>query len=117
MLRARPFNPPRVRDLARSLRLEEDRVRRLCRTLVGQGELFLVAHDHYFPRESVAELSEILRSLHDCDGEARAATFRDRIGTGRKVAIQILEFFDRVGMSRRIGDSHRLFQDSLMQVR
>jgi len=46
-----------------------------------------------------------------------AATFRDRIGTGRKVAIQILEFFDRVGMSRRIGDSHKLFQDSLMQVR
>ncbi len=43
--------------------------------------------------------------------------FRDRIGTGRKVAIQILEFFDRVGMSRRIGDSHRVFQDSLMQVR
>jgi selenocysteine-specific elongation factor len=33
------------------------------------------------------------------------------------VAIQILEFFDRVGMSRRIGDSHKLFQDSLMQVR
>ena len=117
MLRARPFNPPRVRDVARSLQLEEDRVRRLCRMLVGQGELFLVAHDHYFPRESVADLADILRSLHECDGEARAATFRDRIGTGRKVAIQILEFFDRVGVSRRIGDSHRLHQDSLMQVR
>jgi selenocysteine-specific elongation factor len=117
MLRARPFNPPRVRDVARSLGLEEDRVRRLCRTLVGQGELLLVAHDHYFPRESVAELAAILRDLNDCDGEARAATFRDRIGTGRKVAIQILEFFDRVGLSRRIGDSHQVFTDSLMQVR
>ena len=59
-------------------------------TLVAQGELFLVAHDHYFPRESVAELAAILRDLNECDGEARAATFRDRIGTGRKVAIQIL---------------------------
>jgi len=117
MLRARPFNPPRVRDVARALRLEEDRVRRLCRTLVGQGEVFLVAHDHYFARESIAELADILRDLNDCDGEARAAGFRDRIGTGRKVAIQILEFFDRVGVSRRIGDSHRIFQDSLMQVR
>jgi selenocysteine-specific elongation factor len=117
MLRARPYNPPRVRDVARSLGLEEDRVRRLCKTLVAQGELLPVAHDHYFPRESVAELATILRDLHECDGEARAATFRDRIGTGRKVAIQILEFFDRAGMSRRIGDSHRLFQDSLMQVR
>jgi len=117
MLRARPFNPPRVRDVARSLRLEEDRVRRLCRMLVGQGELYLVAHDHYFPRESVAELTAILRDLNECDGEARAANFRDRIGTGRKVAIQILEFFDRLGLSRRIGDSHKVFQDSLMQVR
>ena len=117
MLRARPFNPPRVRDVARSLGLEEERARRLCKLLVGQGELFLVAHDHYFPRESVAELAAILRDLNAGDGEARAATFRDRIGTGRKVAIQILEFFDRVGMSRRIGDSHRVFQDSLMQVR
>jgi len=76
-----------------------------------------VAHDHYFPRESVAELAAILRDLNECDGEARAASFRDRIGTGRKVAIQILEFFDRIGVSRRIGDSHKLFQDSLMQVR
>jgi selenocysteine-specific elongation factor len=116
LLRTRPFNPPRVRDVARTLGLEEQRVRRLCRTLVGQGELFLVAHDHYFARESVAELAEILRSLHDCEGEARAAGFRDRIGTGRKVAIQILEFFDRVGYSRRIGDSHRIFRDTLMKL-
>jgi len=116
LLRTRPFNPPRVRDIARTLGLEEQRVRRLCRTLVGQGELFLVAHDHYFARESVAELAEILRSLHDCEGEARAAGFRDRIGTGRKVAIQILEFFDRVGYSRRIGDSHRIFRDTLMKL-
>jgi len=116
MLRARPFNPPRVRDVARSLGLDEDRVRRLCRTLVGQGELFLVAHDHYFPRESVAELAEILRNLQDGDGEARAANFRDRIGTGRKVAIQILEFFDRLGYSRRIGDAHKVFKDSLLKV-
>jgi len=117
ILRAHPYNPPRVRDVARRLGLEEDRVRRLCKTLVAQGELFLVAHDHYFPRESVAELAAILRDLNECDGEARAANFRDRIGTGRKVAIQILEFFDRIGVSRRIGDSHKLFQDSLMQVR
>jgi selenocysteine-specific elongation factor len=116
MLRARPFSPPRVRDIARTLHLDEDRVRRLCRTLVAQGELFLVAHDHYFARESVAELAEIMRGLHDCDGEARAATFRDRIGTGRKVAIQILEFFDRIGYSRRVGDAHKVFNDSLLKV-
>jgi selenocysteine-specific elongation factor len=28
--------------------------------------------------------------------------FRDQIGIGRKRAIQILEFFDRIGFTRRI---------------
>ncbi|MBI3478747.1 MAG: SelB C-terminal domain-containing protein [Nitrosomonadales bacterium] len=34
--------------------------------------------------------------------------FRDRIGTGRKLAIQILEFFDASAVTRRAGDAHYL---------
>ena len=33
---------------------------------------------------------------------------RDVIGIGRNVVIEILEFFDRVGYTRRVGDAHRL---------
>ena len=44
-----------------------------------------------------------------------AASLRDRIGTGRKLAIQILEFFDRVGYTRRVGDAHLLRQPDLFQ--
>jgi selenocysteine-specific elongation factor len=47
---------------------------------------------------------------------ARAAAFRDRIGIGRKVAIQILEFFDRVGYTRRSGDDHRIMQPGLFDA-
>ncbi|WP_152907013.1 SelB C-terminal domain-containing protein, partial [Stenotrophomonas maltophilia] len=36
-----------------------------------------------------------------------AAAFRDAIGLGRKRSIQILEFFNRVGYTRRVGDQHR----------
>jgi selenocysteine-specific elongation factor len=43
---------------------------------------------------------------------ARAADLRDIIygdgGGGRKVAIQILEFFDRIGYTRRVRDEHIL---------
>jgi selenocysteine-specific elongation factor len=73
-----------------------------------------VAQDHYFTRAAVAELAAIALGLSEAEGEARAAAFRDRIGTGRKLAIQILEFFDRLGYSRRIGDGHRVFRDSLV---
>lgn len=117
MLSAHPFNPPRVRDIARALHLEEDRIRRLLRQLAGMGEVYRVALDHFYTRAAVADLAEIARELAERDGKALAAPFRDRIGTGRKVAIQILEFFDRMGYSRRVGDEHRIFADSLLKLR
>ena len=115
LLETAAFQPPRVRDLARSLGHSEDAVRQLLKRLAGMGEVFRVAHDHYFTRAAVADLAAIALDLSEADGEARAAAFRDRIGTGRKLAIQILEFFDRIGYSRRIGDGHRVFRDSLLQ--
>jgi selenocysteine-specific elongation factor len=114
LLKNQPFNPPRVRDLARQLALEEERTRRLLKQLSGMGEVFQVAHDHFFTRDAVAELAAIAHDLAGGEGEARAATFRDRIGGGRKVAIHILEFFDRLGYSHRVGDGHRVFPDSLL---
>lgn len=114
LLQTAPFNPPRVRDIARELGLEEDRTRRLLKQLAGMGEVFQVAHDHFFTRDAVAELSAIAHELAESEGEARAASFRDRIGGGRKVAIHILEFFDRLGYSHRVGDGHRIFRDTLL---
>ena len=82
----------------------------------GMGEVFQVARDHFFTRPAVAELSAIVLELAESEGEARAANFRDRIGGGRKVAIHILEFFDRLGYSHRVGDGHRIFHDTLLDL-
>lgn len=112
LLDASPFNPPRVRDVFRATGIAEERVRQLFRRIARAGELFAVAHDHYFTAQAVARLSEIVADLCAEKGAARAAEFRDRIFAdgrgGRKVAIQILEFFDRIGYTRRVRDEHRL---------
>ena len=42
------------------------------------------------------------------NGQFTAAQFRDRLDNGRKVAIQILEFFDRHGVTLRRGDLRRI---------
>ena len=42
------------------------------------------------------------------DGRFNAADFRDRLDNGRKVAIQILEFFDRHGFTMRRQDLRRI---------
>ena len=110
-LDAAPLNPPRVRDVALASGVAEDTVRQLFRRVARAGELYPVAHDHFFTAPAVAELARIVSELCGQHGLARAAALRDVIGGGRKVAIQILEFFDRTGYTRRVRDEHLLRQD------
>jgi selenocysteine-specific elongation factor len=108
------FDPPWVRDIARRLQTEEGSVRRLLLRLARLGEVHQVTRDLFFSREAVAELAALARELEAGAGDIRAAAFRDRIGIGRKRAIQILEFFDRIGFTRRAGDAHRIRGDGLL---
>jgi len=106
LLDAQAFGPPRVRDIAKATGTAEDVVRQLFRRVARAGELYPVAHDHYFTADAVAQLAALVAELDAANGSARAADLRDRIGGGRKVAIHILEFFDRIGYTRRVRDEH-----------
>ncbi len=110
-----PFQPPRVRDIAHAESLDEAVVRKLLIQVARMGQVYRIAHDHYFDRVAVAQLADLFRELarDASDGSVSAAQFRDRIGTGRKLAIHILEFFDRIGYTRRFGDLHRLREDTI----
>ncbi|UCV03416.1 selenocysteine-specific translation elongation factor [Dechloromonas denitrificans] len=108
LLDAEPYNPPRVRDVARATGIAEDTVRALFKRIARYGAAWPVAHDHYFTAEAVADLAHRVAALNASDGCARAASLRDQIGGGRKVAIHILEFFDRIGYTRRARDTHVL---------
>lgn len=112
LLMEQRFDPPRVRDIARLTGIAEGEVRTLMRRVARVGEVTLVALDHFFLTDTVADMADIASELIAQHGAARAAEFRDRIGTGRKVAIQILEFFDRVGFTRRVRDDHLLRRDN-----
>jgi selenocysteine-specific elongation factor len=104
------FRPPRVRDIANLLDLREPDVRRLFKLLGRMGKVDEVAHDHFFLRPTVAEMTAIAAEIAAAapQGQFTAAQFRDRLDNGRKVAIQILEFFDRHGVTLRRGDLRRI---------
>ena len=104
------FRPPRVRDIGGSLGVPEVDVRRVAKLLGRLGRLDEVAHDHFFLRGTVAEMVRIAADIAASSerDEFTAAQFRDRVDNGRKVAIQILEFFDRHGVTLRRGDLRRM---------
>lgn len=107
------FHPPRVRPLAKDLGIDEPDMRRFLGKSARLGLTYRVAHDHYFLTEAVREMSMIVEALVAEHGHAKVAPFRDRIATGRKLAVEILEFFDRVGYTRRIAEHHVIRQPQM----
>ena len=104
-----------VRDLAKDTRENEALMRTTLARLAQRGELHQVAKDLYYTQDCAMRLAAILRSVAaEADGEVTAARFRDATGLGRKRAIQVLEFFDRVGLLRRVGDVHKLRSDTAL---
>jgi len=107
---AERFRPPRVRDFASELDQDEAELRRLLRMAARQGRVDQIAHDHFFARATTVEMVGIIRDIAKSsdDGWFTAPTFRDQVQNGRKVAIQILDFFDRLGLTLRRGDLRRI---------
>jgi selenocysteine-specific elongation factor len=106
------FDPPWVRDLALTVRAPEDEVRAVLRKCVVQGGVYQIVRDLYYHRDCVRELARTVKRLVDEHGAMEATHLRDAIGIGRKRTIQILEFFDRVGYTRRTRNARVLRADS-----
>jgi selenocysteine-specific elongation factor len=104
------YCPPRVRDIAHATGIAETSVRRLFKLAARRGDVDEIAHDHFFLSAAVGDLAAIARELAGATepGKFNVIAFRDRIGGGRKVAIQILEYFDRQGFTMRRGDWRRI---------
>lgn len=98
-------------------RMPEAQIRSVLLRLARTAEVYQVVKDLFYHPAAVHELAQRARQLQASEGAITAARFRDATGLGRKRAIQILEFFDRAGWLRRVGDRHLvrpgvdLFQD------
>lgn len=102
------FRPPRVRDIANAMNRRESDIRELFHSLSRMGRVHEIGKDHFFLRDVLGEMVDIVSELDALQSWFSAADFRDKVDNGRKVAIEILEFLDRHGVTIRRGDQRRL---------
>ena len=119
-----------VRDLAEHIGEPAANLRPAMARLARSGHLYQVVKDLYLDAATAARLAALVRQLALADKEPAesdsaevkrasnplpiltVARFRDASGLGRKRAVQMLEFFDRIGLCRRVGDTHVLRLES-----
>lgn len=101
------LRPPRVREIAAWLGLEPTAIERLLRRAERLGRVAKVADNRYFLPETVEQLAIMAADLaaRAPEGTFTAAMFNERSGLGRNLTIQILEYLDKIGATRRVGDA------------
>lgn len=102
-----------VRDLAKEAGVEEALMRAVLRQAAQQGMITAIVKDRYYRNDRIVAFARMIRDLDQRRGSTCAADFRDTLNVGRKLAIQILEYFDRIGFTRRRGNDHILRDKAL----
>nr|WP_286089055.1 selenocysteine-specific translation elongation factor [Pseudomonas sp. MWU13-3659] len=113
-LLAGEFDPPWVRTLAGEEGCAEADVRLLLRKLARLGLVHQVVRDLFYPEMTLRRMAELLLRQAETSPIVQVAAFRDGLAIGRKRSVQILEYFDRIGLTRRVGDLRHVRVDSAL---
>lgn len=102
--------PPSLKELAEQLRLPEKTVSDFLHRKSRSGEPIKAMPDRFLLRTTVERLAKVAEATagDKPNGQFTAADYRDQCGASRKLSIEVLEYFDRIGYTQRLGDARRI---------
>ena len=111
VLREGRYAPPSREDLAQGTDVE--RFERAWRVLLDDGTIVDAGQGVSFHRDAVEEMKQAVIDEVRTRGSVTVATLRTRLGTSRKYALTVLEYFDTIKFTRRRGDSRGIVDPSI----
>lgn len=97
-----------VRDIASSLSVDETKMRNLLYKAGKLGYLIPIVKDRFLLIEQIEVFAQLIKSFIQENGAISVNQLRDQLNYGRKLTVQLIEYFDRSGFLRRKGDVHLL---------
>lgn len=104
--------PPPVSLIAQRVGAPPDAVKAMIGVLQEMGVLVQVGEDIFFHQEVIEELAELVRRTIREKGSLSVGEFRDLTGSSRKFAVPLLEYFDNIRLTRRVGDVRVLWEQA-----
>ncbi len=103
---------PVVHDLAEPLRMNVKLLDAFLQRSVQRGDVVRISDKRYYLPAAVERMQamvlEVARGRPD--GVFSVADFRDHSGMGRNAVVEVLEYFDRLGLTRREGQVRKLLR-------
>ncbi|MEQ8702132.1 MAG: selenocysteine-specific translation elongation factor [Bauldia litoralis] len=99
--------PQTVFEVAQAIGVDKAEVNALLTRAVDVGFVLRVSANRFMEPATLRQLASVAEAgaARSPDGSFGAADFRDWSGMGRNLSIEILEYFDRLGLTKRMGDA------------
>lgn len=100
LLEAQPYAPPVWSELVGAHGFDAE----LLNALALRGDIVKVDDELVFSGAIMEQIQERVTSYIQATGSIDVRALRDMLQTSRKYALPVLEYFDRVELTRRVGD-------------
>jgi selenocysteine-specific elongation factor len=103
MLAAQPFDPP-----SRKMIAVDENSEQALQFLIKEGSVVEISPEVMILREELDRMKESIRRFLTRQKSASTSQIRQELKTSRRTVIPLLEYLDRQGMTRRVGDQRVL---------
>jgi len=97
------FNPPGYEEVIEHTAAKPEDVQKILKILVEQEKLVRIENNLLFHREAIEQARQRLISFIKKEGMLESVKFKYLLDTTRKFAILLLDYFDHIGLTRRVG--------------
>ncbi|UCH41249.1 MAG: selenocysteine-specific translation elongation factor [Gammaproteobacteria bacterium] len=105
-------SPMSLQQAAEAIGVDKNMLETSLKNAVKIGKMIQIAKNRYIPAGHIANLGVAAEELaaKTADGYFTAAEYCEHVRTGRNFAIDLLEYFDRLGFTERQGNKRRIRQ-------
>ena len=107
------LKPPVLHELAGAISAEPKQLEKILNQVVKTGLLVRPVKNRFFLPEAIPELMSAMSKAANDKQQFTVQEYRDQTGIGRNLSIEILEYFDRQGVTRRIGDVRQIIRQEI----
>ena len=104
--------PPLIGEIAERTGMDTRWIATFLGRAAKLGLVVGAAKNRYFTPAALRSLAESLEAAAEdsADRTVTAASFRDKAGIGRNLAIEVLEYFDKIRFTRRAGNERKILR-------
>jgi selenocysteine-specific elongation factor len=107
-LKQAEFNPPDLKEIHRRSPLSAEEVQLIVAFLLDENRIVQIDRDKFLHCDAINEGEKRIRDYLTGKQSATVSELKEVLNTSRKWAVPILNYYDKIGLTTRIGDQREL---------